>query len=269
MAQHQRRPYRASTLLQTATTANARLTSKPVTFGERVLNSTAIWLALMAYWAVTDLVIARFPPGGRSVEPDGWLTHVLFTAGGLAAIWCMHRTGFPAAWDARIPASRRLRIPALLGVVLGILAVAIELVTSATEVLETKLGEDFTVAFPGSLLAYSAGAIVWEMVFLLLPVPILLWLISNVALKGRGQARTFWVLAVLSSLLEPAIQGGLLLSESDGALGPGVFVVYVLHAFAFNFAAAVSFRQYGLLAPVLVRLTYYVIWHIGYGNFFA
>lgn len=246
----------------------ARLTSRPVTFREQVLNSTTVWLVLMAYWAVADLVFARFPPGGRAVEPDGWLTHILFTTGGLAAIWCMHRTGFPAAWDARIPASRRLLIPALLGIFLGFLAVAIETVTGATEVLESELGEDFTVAFPGSLLAYSAGAIVWEMVFLLLPVPLLLWLVSNVGLKGRGQARTFWVLAVLSSLLEPALQGGLL-SESDGALGPGVFVVYVAHAFAFNLAAAAGFRRYGLLAAVLVRLSYYLIWHIGYGNALA
>lgn len=249
--------------------ASSRLTSRPATYRERVLNSTAVWLALMAWWAVTDVLIARYPPGGRAVEADGWLTHLLFTVVGLAAIWCMHRTSFPAAWDARIPASRRLLRPALLGVLLGLLAVVIELVTGATEVLESKLGEDFTVAFPGSLLAYSAGAIVWEMFFLLLPVPILLWLISSVALTGRGQARTFWVLAVLSSSLEPALQGGLLLAESDGALGPGVFVVYVLHAFAFNLVAAASFRRYGLLAAVLVRLTYYLIWHIGYGNMFS
>ncbi|MDQ4099291.1 MAG: hypothetical protein M3121_02180 [Chloroflexota bacterium] len=250
-------------------TGAARLTVRPETFHERLVNSAAVWLALMAYWAGTDLLIARFPPGGRSVEADGWPTHLLFTVGGLIAIWCMHRTGFPAAWDAHIPATRRLLLPALTGVVLGLLAIVMEEVTEATKILEAQLGEEFTVAFPGSLLVYSAGAIVWEMVFLLLPVPLLLWLISNVALKGRGQATTFWVLAAISSALEPALQGGQLLAESDGTLGPGVFIAYVAHAYVFNFAAAVSFRRYGLLAAVLVRLAYYLVWHIGYGNFLA
>ena len=41
-----------------------------------------------------------------------------------------------------------------------------------------------------------------------------------------------------------------------------------MHSYAFNFAAAVSFRHYGLLAPVLVRLGNYMVWHVLYGNFF-
>jgi hypothetical protein len=246
-----------------------RLTTRPETFTERCLNSAAIWLALMAYWSLTDLLIAIFPPGGRPIRPDGWLVHTLFTLAGLAAIWCMHRTGFPAAWDARIPVARRLLRPALAGVGLGLLAIAIELVTGATKILEAQLGQPFTVAFPGSLLVYSAGSIVWEAVFLLVPVPLLLWLISNVALRGRGQAPAFWALAALSAAAEPLMQGGMLLGASGGALGPGVAAAYVIHAYAFNFAAAVSFRRYGLLAAVLVRLAYYLVWHVGYGNFLA
>ncbi len=243
--------------------------SRPTTIREQVINSTVVWILLMAYWAITDLVIARFPPGGRQVEVDGWLTHLLFTGGGLVAICCMHRTGFPAAWDTRIPATRRLLRPALLGVAFGILAIATELVTGATDVLETNLGEDFTVAFPGSLLTYSAGAIVWESFFLIIPVPILLWVVSGLLRRGRGQSTTFWVLAVISSLLEPALQGGALFAEADDALGPEVFVLYTGQAIAFNFTAAACFRRYGLLAPVIVRLAYYLVWHIGYGNFFA
>ena len=203
------------------------------------------------------------------MRPDGWLVHAFFTLAGLAAVWCMHRTGFPAAWDARIPAARRLLRPALLGVGLGLLAVASEEITGATKRLEAQLGEPFTVAFPGSLLVYSAGAIVWEMVFLLLPVPLLLWLLSGVALKGRGQAPAFWALAALAAAAEPVLQGGALLGASGGALGPGVFAAYVVHAYAFNFTAAACFRRYGLLAAILVRLAYYLVWHVGYGNFLA
>jgi hypothetical protein len=238
-------------------------------FRQRIINSGAVWLALMAYWAVADLLLARIPNDGRQVEPDNWLTHLLFTIAGLAAVWCMHRTGFPAAWDARIPARRRLHLPALVGVGFGLLAILSEEITGATTILEAKLGESFTVGFPASLLVYSSGSIYWEAFFLLVPVPVLLWLISNVALGGRGQARTFWILAAISSAIEPVLQGGALLAESEGAIGPWVFAAYVVHSYAFNLAAATCFRRYGLLAAVLVRLAYYLVWHILYGNFLA
>ena len=53
------------------------------------------------------------------------------------------------------------------------------------------------------------------------------------------------------------------------AISPSVLAAYAVHSYAFNFRAAVSFYRYGLLAPVLVRLAYYLVWHVGYGNFLA
>lgn len=55
---------------------------------------------------------------------------------------------------------------------------------------------------------------------------------------------------------------------ANGAIGPAAFAAYALHSYAFNFTATVSFRRYGLLAPVMVRLGNYLIWHVLYGNFF-
>ena len=255
---------------QQTSTGAVRLTSRPQTFGQRVLSSAAVWLVLMVAWALTDLLTSIFPPAGRPIQPDDWLTHLIVTAVGLAAVWGMHRTGFPAAWDARLPATRRLLLPALFGMGLGLLAIGIEEVTGATKILEAKMGTAFTVAFPGSLWVYAGGAIKWEALLRLLPVPLLLWLISGGILRGRGQDPTFWVLAGLSSTIEPMIlQGVPLLVLSEGAISAGVFAAYAVHSFTLNFTAAVSFRRYGLLAAVLVRLAYYLVWHVGYGNFLA
>uniref|UniRef100_UPI00397AB5FF hypothetical protein n=1 Tax=Salmonella sp. SAL4445 TaxID=3159900 RepID=UPI00397AB5FF len=85
---------------------------------------------------------------------------------GLVAIWATHRTGFPVAWDARIPATRRLLLPLLVGVAGGLLAIGVELVGGASTVLAAQLGGELNVAFPGSLLVYSAGAITMEMLYL-------------------------------------------------------------------------------------------------------
>ena len=245
-----------------------RLTARPDTVPERVRNSAAVWLALMAYWALADVLLARSPPGpeGRQVAPEGWPALAVYGALGLVGVWCAARTGFPAAWDARLPAARRLLVPALAGAGFGLLAIAIEEATHSLRILEGLLGPA-TVAFPASLLVYSAGAITWERLFLLFPVPAVLWLVAGVVLRGRGQARTFWGLAALSAAAEPLLQGVPLLVLSAGAIGPAVFAAYAAHGYAFNVAAAVGFRRADLLAPVLVRLGDYLVWHVRYGNF--
>jgi hypothetical protein len=227
-----------------------------------------VWLALIACWLIADVLLTRYPPGpgGRQLPPDGLAALGVYAVLGLVGVWCSHRTGFPAAWDTRLPASRRLVLPLLLGVGFGVLGIIIEEATRSLHILETVLGP-VNVAFPQSLLTSTAGAIKWELYFLILPVPLLLWLISGLALRGRGQTRTFWILAALCAAIEPALQGIPLMILSDGAIGPAAFAAYALHSYAFNFAAAVTFRRYGLLAPVLVRQGNYLIWHVLYGNF--
>jgi hypothetical protein len=265
---------RAATVLlerdDTRRTPARWFTARPETYRQRLINSAAVWLGLMACWALTDVLLARFPaaPTGRQVGPEGWGALAVFAVLGLVGAACAARTGFPAPWDARIPAARRLLLPLAAGVGFGTLAILIEEVTRSVHTLEAVFGPA-NVAFPASVLVSAAGAIKYELLFLLFIVPTLLWLVSNVALRGRGQTQAFWVLAALSAAIEPGpVQGIPLLILANGAIGPAAFAAYALHSYAFNFAAAVSFRRYGLLAPVLVRLGNYLVWHVLYGNFF-
>jgi hypothetical protein len=244
------------------------LTARPDTFAEKFVNSAVVWLVLMAAWALTDTLMTIFPTGGRPVQPDGWLTHVIFTVAGLAGIWCSHRTGFPAAWDERLSPKYRFLVPALIGIGFGILASAFDTLTGASKILEAALGQPFNVAFPGSLLVYSSGAVTMELIFRLFLVPVLLWVISGLILKGRRQSQVFWALAALSSLLEPGVlQGVPLLILSKGAITLPVFAGYFVQSYALNFTQAVFFRKYGFLASIVVRFAYYAIWHVIYGNF--
>jgi hypothetical protein len=242
-------------------------TTTPNTLRERVINSGAVWAALMAIWAVCDFLIAHHPSGGREMPPEGGTALVIFAVMGLIAIACAHRTGFPAAWDARIPATSRLLLPLSVGIVFGVVAALIEVVTRSLHILEAVFGPA-NVAFPGSVPVSISGAIKYELMFLIFPVSVLLWLISGLALRGRRERQTFWTLATLSAAIEPCIQGIPLMILSNGAIGPAAFGAYVIHSYAFNFTAGVSYRRYGLLAPVLVRLGNYLIWHVAYGNFF-
>src|SRR3712207_7547015 len=56
----------------------------------------------------------------------------------------------------------------------------------------------------------------------LFTVPFLLWLISGLLLRGRGQARTFWVLAAVSTLFEPLLQGVGLFIMGGGTITGGI-----------------------------------------------
>lgn len=247
------------------------LTARPDTFGERFRNSAAVWLALMVYWAFSSIVLAVFPASGRQVPPFGVLIPLGVTLVGLAAIWCMHRSSFPAAWDERIPAQQRLLLPLLIGAVFGFLSIGIELYSGSLQAVQAATGTKITVGFPQSLLLYTSLSPFLELQYLLLPVSLLLWLISGVILRGRGEAPTFWALAVLASAYEPATQGPSVVATATAA-GASLSVLgialYAVHGFSLNFSMAVMFRRYGLLAAILVRVGDYLIWHILFGHLF-
>ena len=183
---------------------------------------------------------------------------------GVLGIVLSHRTGFPAAWDARVSNVQRLLIPALLGIAIGVVQSALDTQFHWTTLFAQDAGVAFNAPWPASPLFYTAGAIVVEVFYRLLPVPLLLWLISNVVLRGRAQTQIFWILAVLSSLLEPADQD---LRE----LGHGASLTLVAPAFVIdlvlNLAQVVMFRRYGFVAAIATRVVFYVVWHVVYGNF--
>ncbi len=269
---------KATTTAQSSSPTAARrlarrlgLTVRPETFGEQFRNSAAVWLALMLYAAIAESIVVSFPSTGRPWPGLGTPLHLGLTLAGLAAIWCMHRVGFPAAWDARLPARRRLLLPLLIGAGFGLAAVGIELYAGSLQRLQAATGTPVTVSFPQSLLVYTSLSPALELYYLLLPLSLLLWLISDVALRGRGQTITFWVLAVLTSTIELAEQGSTVVA-SAAAAGTSIdvlgIVLYAVHSFSFNLSAAVLFRRYGLLAPILVRVGNYLVWHILFGHLY-
>ncbi len=238
---------------------------------DRLVNSARIWLGCVAFLAVVNLYIA-FVGGGLEKDPRiglfSWPSIAIFGVAGAVGVWLSHRTGFPAAWDSRISNRERLVYPILVGLAFGVALVAHDLLfhwTDAFRRLNPELPSFNALGpFPGPLLFYSGGAIIVEVFYRLLPIPLLLWLISNLALRGRAQDRVFLVLAALTSLIEPATQDLIALQRSElVAAASAVFVIdYVL-----NFAQAILFRRYGFLASILLRVAAYAVWHVIYGNY--
>lgn len=235
------------------------------------MNSARVWLGCVAFLAVVNLYIT-FVGGGLEKDPRiglfSWPSIAIFGVAGAIGVWLSHRTGFPAAWDPRISNRERFLYPFLIGLAFGVALVAHDLLfhwIDAFRRLNPELPSFNALGpFPGPLLFYSGGAIIVEVFYRLLPIPVLLWLVSNVALRGRGQDKVFWVLAALTSLIEPATQDLIALQRSE--LVAAASVVFVID-YALNFAQAVLFRRYGFLASIFMRVATYAVWHVIYGNY--
>jgi hypothetical protein len=153
------------------------------------------YAALMAYLVLVRVIITFFPAVFRSAAQAAvfaWPAIAIFTVVGFARVFLADRTGFPAAWGGEISARKRLLAPTLYGVGLGIVAILTELATGWTKIVAGKMHlPSIHIAWPASLLIYPGGAIIVEVVYRLLLVPLLLWLLSSLMLCGKSPERAF------------------------------------------------------------------------------
>jgi len=176
----------------------------------QIPGSVIAWLGLVAYLIVVKYIRTLLPPINVNVVASefAWSTIAMYAVIGLIGVLFSLKTGFPDALDKDISNRQRFVVPISLGVALGILAIIIDLFTHGTKFMEAQSGEaSFKVYSPASLFVYSGGIVLVEAIFRIFAIPVSLWLISNLILRGRGQNQTFWVLAILLSLFEPVTRG--------------------------------------------------------------
>lgn len=136
------------------------------------------------------------------------------------------------------------------GLVLGSLFLATDLITNMSQLQEEHLNIQPTdVAFPASIFVYSAAAIFVEVVYRLLTIPLLLALISIVVRSQSAREKMFWVLAFLTSLIEPIIN-----TAASQYLTLLALTFVLVQSFAANFLRAIFFRKCGFLAAILYGL---------------
>jgi hypothetical protein len=234
----------------------------------RLGQTEAVWLGIVGFMVCVKvlsltLVPITFRSAGQQSLFD-WSSIAIYGVLGLIGIWCGRATGFPEALQRR----SWLWLPVAIGVSLGAIEIGIDLLTHATQIIAQLTGEpSFNIDFPGSLLAYSGGGIQVEIEYRLFTLPFLLFLISNVILRGRGRTPTLIVLGVISAALEPVTQGVFIFIAGGGVVTPLMLLGYMVTALPGNALAVVLYRRYGLLAPLALRMGEYTIWHILYGNF--
>jgi hypothetical protein len=146
---------------------------------------------------------------------------------------------------------------ALFGTLVGMGLLFADRKLGLSAALAHKLGvASIHMAFPASIGGYLAGATAVECLYRLAPIPILLWLISTLILRGRGRSAIFWVLALLTSAAEPLTQTAAFRDRPD-ILYPLAGALYLINLFE-----AELLRRWGWTAPWIFRLALYGAWHV-------
>jgi hypothetical protein len=166
--------------------------------------SLLAYAGFVFYTVVTSLVgqylAAHDVPNLRLFGPDGI---ALVALGGLG-IWLAPRTGFTDLLDWRVSNYERWTLPLLVG--LGFAVADLAMFKFVLHPQPVTALTPFMQPFPYSLLLFGSGALYTDCLYRLVPLPLLMWLVGRFVLKNERSERLFWVLACLSSLVEPLEQ---------------------------------------------------------------
>lgn len=218
-----------------------------------------LFLGLAGYLVFVKIVLTLAPGVFRSpaqAKVFEWPLLALWTALGGLGVFLSERTGFPQPWEEG-GARRRILEPAIRGIALGILAVITDAATGWSHAVAAKMGlPSIHIEFPASALVYPGGAVIVEILYRLFPIPVLLWLLTQIPALRNRESAVFWVLAVLTSFLEPLGDLGL------RSLGFATMASVFAQDYALNFLQGWTFRRRGFLAAIVVRVAFYIVWHV-------
>ncbi len=172
---------------------------------------------------------------------------------GAVGVVLARRVGFPELWDPSIPSPRKWILPLVLGVFTGLASILFDVIHPLAQLYGLKSVHH---PLPEGFILYIYGALISEIVFHLLPVPLILFLFSDLMLKRKHQNHVFWITAAILSLWE----------SRPYVVDPGQWnwietgrntVSYLANIFEIWL-----FRSFGFLAAVEQRLVSYSLWHI-------
>jgi hypothetical protein len=213
-----------------------------------------IYLGLAALLLALQALLTTLPLAIKPGQLLPWLPVVIVAALGWVGVLLATRTGFPPLWTPAIANRRRLWRPFLNGVGLGLVLVVLDLVQ--------PLGSDMQTPFPDSLVVFAFGGLLEEIAIHLFLLPALIWLISSLLLRGRGQTATFWTVTLVSGVAYWLLQmNGIAIffpEKFTPALAAQLFLIIV----GVIVGGAAAFRRAGFLAALSFRYGLYLVWHI-------
>jgi hypothetical protein len=190
---------------------------------------------------------------------------VLYGSLGLVGLLLARRLGLPEMWDRSVTNRQRFVLPGLMGVALGFVLIAADMLLAPVN----GFGHFPHPPFPTSIVASVTAAIGEEMIFRLFFISFWTWLVSKLILRGRGQDAVYWIVAGFSALAFglghlPSLMflsGWTSLDQIPSVLLGEIIGLNGLLAIG----AAYVFKRVGFLGSVGVHFWNDVVWHVLWG----
>jgi hypothetical protein len=228
---------------------------------KRMSRNYALLAVLILYLVIIKVYIQSSPGSFRSIQQAqvfDWMFLGIWALLGMVGMWFYEKCELPAFGS--INTTNAVLHPSLVGLAMGILAVTNDQLTHWTDYVATQMSlSTIHIDFPQSLLLYPGGAIVHEIFNRLFLIPLLLWVFGFLLFKKRHNETIFWSVAVFTSLIEPWGDLGLV------KLGWLTMISSFTLDFVLNLSQAYYFRRAGVLSSILLRISFYLVWHVLYG----
>jgi len=137
---------------------------------KHITTSTKIFIGLVAFLLAVKVFFSAFPttfPGADQESAFYWTTILIISLMGFVGLALSRRAGFPDIWDVHISNKQRFLIPAIIGLIYGVVTVVTDLPKPAPIHLRLPLSIPF----------YAYGAVLLEIMLRLFAVTFLTWLI--------------------------------------------------------------------------------------------
>ena len=218
-----------------------------------LLAATMVWAKLYFIDHPTS-----FPLESQATAFE-WRILLAVASCGLFGLMLAPYARFPDMWDRAVKHRNRLLVPVVWGIVYGLVTVARDLPNPS----------EIHLHYPASIPFYAYGAVFLEILLRLFGVTLLTWLIGEVLLMGYLRSVAFWVANVVTSLYEPLPHLWADLQQVEQPVQvPATVVNWAFHPlFLSNLLTGYLYRRFGFLTAVLFRMSFYAVWHVGYGNF--
>lgn len=199
-------------------------------------------------------------PGQRAIF--SWPAIGILSSLGLLSVILLNLTKLKGLWDTNVGIKHKLIYPLIIGLLLGAVQVAYDTITGLSALDAANMGvESLNVAFPYSIPFYFGGAIITNILYYLILIPIVVFIVSAKLLNGKSEGVVFWTIGIIVALIEPLTNPGLNYITQHGAIGiPIIFFVLFINILSIWFI-----RKYGFISAIFLRIGHYTIWHILYG----
>ncbi|MFC1494784.1 hypothetical protein ACFL6W_05855 [Thermodesulfobacteriota bacterium] len=201
-------------------------------------------------------------PGQRAIF--SWPAIGFLGSLGLLSVILLNLTKLKGLWDTDVSIEQKLIYPLIIGLLSGSIQVVYDLITGLSALDAANMGvESLNVVFPYSVPFYFGGAIITNILYYLILIPIVVFLFSTKLLKGKSEGIVFWSIGILVALIEPLTNPGINYITQHGAIG----IPVLLFVLFFNLLSVWFIRKYGFISAIFLRIGGYTVWHILYGLF--